>query len=335
MIGKWSTPYFLMLCCVFTMLGCSKEAMLVRQSNVYGDLFAIQELRKKYCSQHQFHKCIEFVYKEIKIMSEGDNLYDIVAYQEPLTDIYEITYGQDDYQSFLSQTKIEFQDNSIYLDAIAQFEQDIIGKEKALLAQKQAKLKTEQLAKKQAVDSKSTASQSFSQTSDITNILFNNTFLWKQTREEEALQSSLLQGGYQLFNEIYFFKEGYYLRLIWRLNPNSNKMENASFTHGSWKYQNGILITQEIEGSSAYFEDEYTISAKGLTRINEKYVYSSTNSKTKPISKQFWIISDNTGLKKIDEKLSSDGQYMSDYEKSRLDFEKAKTKASNAKTWKN
>ncbi|UGA56753.1 hypothetical protein [Vibrio sp. VB16] len=171
-------------------------------------------------------------------------------------------------------------------------------------------------------------------------------YQWKQTAAELKTLPPQLQGGYPLYNELYFYPEGYYLRFIWRLNPNSGKQENGSISNGAWQRTGNKITTQEYFWSRgnryAYLENKYVVNNDHLERISSThYQIRDTNYMTAgevkemPISKHKWIATSGDGPRLYNEYLTGEfSEYIGKATRRDLSVKEAEKKATTPYKWK-
>lgn len=180
----------------------------------------------------------------------------------------------------------------------------------------------------------------------VENTLTDGGYQWKQTKAELAVLPAQLRGGYQLFNEVYFYDEGYFLRLSWRENPNSGQQENGSIKNGAWKKIGNKIVTQEYLWSMgnryAYREVEYMLSKDKLTRVkNTIYYFRDSRYHKKgevdelPIGKNAWQATKGRGPRKFNEYLNGEfSMYIGQQTKDDLNINLAKKNALRPTKWK-
>jgi len=178
------------------------------------------------------------------------------------------------------------------------------------------------------------------------NSITHGGYQWKQTQTELNKLPEVLRGGYQLYNELFFYPEGYFLRLSWRLNPNSNKQENGSIKSGAWKVNSDKLRTQEYLWSRgnryAYRENVYQINSDQLVLIsNTVYHIADTSSgsigqaEKYPNGQNIWVATKGDGPRLFHEYLNGEfSQYIGEETRRRLSIEHAKEKAISPTKWK-
>lgn len=205
-------------------------------------------------------------------------------------------------------------------------------------------LAAEKLAVEKLTKSKANSTHSSSALEQI--LASSGGYQWKQTAAELELLPRQLQGGYPLYNELYFYPEGYYLRFIWRLNPNSGKQENGSISNGAWKRTGNKITTQEYFWSRgnryAYLENEYIVNSDHLERISSThYQIRDTNYmnagevKKMPISKHKWIATSGDGPRLYKEYLTGEfSEYIGEATRKDLSVNEAEKKATTPYKWK-
>ncbi|WP_047044943.1 hypothetical protein [Vibrio mexicanus] len=171
-------------------------------------------------------------------------------------------------------------------------------------------------------------------------------YQWKQSKAELAQLPEMLRGGYPLYNEYYFYPEGYFLRLSWRLNSHSNQQENGSISNGAWKLIDNQLVTQEYLWSQgnryAYREyifdvkpDQLALSSHTIYHIRDSSMGRKGQSESYPNDKNIWIATKGDGPRLFHEYLNNEfSDFIGDYTKKQLNVELAKEKAQTPTKWK-
>ena len=182
--------------------------------------------------------------------------------------------------------------------------------------------------------------------SNTGNSITDGGYQWKQTKQELNTLPEVLRGGYQLYNELYFYPDGYFLRLLWRLNPNNNQQENGSIKSGAWKKSGDKLYTQEyiwFRGMRiAYREVEYLIKPNQLKRLSDTVYHirdSSYNKKgdvkKEPVGKNTWKATEGDGPGLFYKYLHGEfSEYRGSNVKKRLNIDYAKEQATTPTKWK-